>query len=98
AHFRLGNVDFKMGLILLVGGIVGGTVGVQIIKVLRQLGNADFLINLTYVLMLGIIGSYMFAESLQSMRKTRKDIPARELKKESLYGRLARILPWQMEF
>ena len=72
AHFRLGNVDFKMGMLLLIGGVVGGTVGVQIIKVLRQLGNADFLINLTYVLMLGIIGSYMFAESLQSMRKTQK--------------------------
>ena len=98
AHFRLGNVDFKMGLLLLVGGVAGGTVGVQIIKVLRQLGNADFLINLTYVLMLGIIGGYMFAESLQSMRKTRKNIPSSGVKKESLYGRMAKILPWQMEF
>ncbi|HYA42312.1 MAG TPA: sulfite exporter TauE/SafE family protein [Syntrophobacteraceae bacterium] len=98
AHFRLGNVDFEMGLLLLVGGIVGGTAGVQIIKVLRQLGNADFLINLTYVLMLGIIGSYMFAESLQSMRKARKNIRPPAVKKESLYGRIAKILPWQMEF
>jgi len=56
AHFRLGNVDFKMGLLLLVGGIAGGSVGVQIIKVLRQLGNADFLISVTYVLMLGFVG------------------------------------------
>ncbi len=100
AHFRLGNVDFKMGLLLLVGGIAGGTVGVQIIKVLRQLGNADFLINVTYVLMLGIIGSYMFAESLQSMRKTQKKIhaPGPGVRKESLYGRMVKILPWQMEF
>ena len=98
AHFRLGNVDFKMGLILLIGGIAGGTVGVQIIKVLRQLGNADFLINLTYVLMLGIIGSYMFAESLQSMRKTQKKIPAPGPRKESMYGRIVKKLPWQMEF
>jgi hypothetical protein len=98
AHFRLGNVDFKMGLLLLLGGILGGSVGVQIIKVLRQLGNADFLINLTYVLMLGIIGSYMFAESLQSMRKVRSSIPAPAVKKESLYGRVSKTLPWQMEF
>ncbi|MFZ0930422.1 MAG: sulfite exporter TauE/SafE family protein [Syntrophobacteraceae bacterium] len=98
AHFRLGNVDFKMGLILLIGGIAGGTVGVQIIKVLRQLGNADFLINLTYVLMLGIIGSYMFAESLQSMRKTQKKIPAPGVRKESLYGRMVKKLPFQIEF
>jgi len=98
AHFRLGNVDFKMGLLLLVGGVAGGTVGVQIIKVLRQLGNADFLINVTYVLMLGIIGSYMFAESLQSMRQSPKKIHAVGIKKESLYGRTVKTLPWQMEF
>ncbi len=98
AHFRLGNVDFKMGLLLLIGGVVGGTAGVQIIKVLRQLGNADFLINLTYVLMLGIIGSYMFAESLQSMRKAQIETPSHRVKKESLYGRMSKILPWQMEF
>ena len=31
AHYRLGNVDFKMGFLLLIGGVVGGTVGVQFI-------------------------------------------------------------------
>ena len=53
AHYRLGNVDIKMGILLLVGGILGGTAGVQVIKILRAMGNADFLISLTYVLMLG---------------------------------------------
>ena len=65
AHYRLGNVDFKMGLFLLIGGVIGGTVGVQFIKILRSLGNADFVIKITYVVMLGVIGSYMFVESLQ---------------------------------
>ena len=95
AHFRLGNVDMKMGVLLLVGGVAGGTVGVQIIKVLRQLGNADFLISVTYVLMLGIIGSYMFVESLQSMGKIRKKSPS---PRESLYAKTVRSLPWQTEF
>ena len=69
AHWRLGNVDFKMGIILLVGGVLGGTLGVQLIKVLNAMGDADFVIKITYVVMLGIIGIYMFIESLQSMRK-----------------------------
>ncbi len=68
AHFRMGNVDVKMGLLLLVGGVIGGTGGVQLIKVLNRLGSADFLISVTYVLMLGFIGIYMFQESLQSLR------------------------------
>ena len=69
AHYRMGNVDFKMGILLLIGGVVGGTMGVQLIKVLRSLGNADFVIKITYVIMLGVVGSYMFLESLQSLRK-----------------------------
>ena len=69
AHWKVGNVDFKMGLYLLVGGFVGGIVGVQAIKLLHAMGNADFVIKMTYVLMLGIVGVYMFIESLQSMRK-----------------------------
>ena len=68
AHARAGSVDFKMGILLLLGGIVGGSVGVVLIRLLRAMGNADFVITVTYVVMLGGIGSYMFVESLRSMR------------------------------
>jgi len=99
AHFRLGNVDFKMGLLLLVGGVAGGCVGVRVIKLLRALGNADFLINLTYVLMLGLVGGYMFYESLQSMRgPCAGKSPKKERQGESRYERCIRGLPWQMDF
>ena len=97
AHYRLGNVDFKMGILLLIGGVTGGTVGVQIIKILRALGNADFLIQITYVLMLGFVGSYMFLESLQALRK-KKATPEPPVVKESRYARLLGKLPWQMNF
>ncbi len=69
AHWRLGNVDFKMGLLLLVGGFTGGALGVHVIKVLRATGGADFLIKITYVLMLGIVGTFMFFESLHALKK-----------------------------
>jgi len=99
AHFRLGNVDIKMGLLLLIGGVLGGTGGVQIIKVLRQLGNADFLISITYVLMLGFVGGYMFLESLQAMRKAKQPAPeTTEARPPSTYAKLIAKLPWQMNF
>jgi len=69
AHWRLGNVDYKMGLYLLIGGFVGGAVGVHIIKILRATGGADFLIKITYVIMLGVVGTFMFFESLYALRK-----------------------------
>jgi uncharacterized membrane protein YfcA len=99
AHYRLGNVDFRMGILLLIGGVLGGTVGVQLIKVLRRLGDADFVIKMTYVLMLGTVGSYMFVESLQNLRKPapvkKKDA---DTGKPSLSGRFIRALPWQMHY
>lgn len=99
AHFRMGNVDFKMGIILLVGGVLGGNIGVHIIKILRQLGNADFLISVTYVLMLGFVGGYMFLESLQAMRKnTRPAGSGAAVKGESLYAKMVRSMPLQMDF
>ncbi len=101
AHYRMGNVDFKMGLILLVGGVIGGTVGVQIIKVLRQLGDADFVIKITYVLMLGIVGVYMFLESLQNLRKKAPEVlevKRAEPGRPSLYARLIQALPYPMRF
>ncbi len=96
AHYRLGNVDFKMGILLLIGGVIGGTMGVQVIKILRHLGNADFLIKVTYVLMLGFVGFYMFVESLQALKKDKVAVVA--AKKESKYARLVNQLPWQVNF
>jgi uncharacterized membrane protein YfcA len=98
AHYRLGTVDFKMGLLLLIGGVVGGTLGVQLIKLLRAMGNADFVIKITYVVMLGVIGFYMFVESLQSLRKKVPERKPAEIRRPSVYARLVLALPWQMRF
>ncbi len=99
AHWRLGNVDYKMGLLLLIGGIIGGTLGVQVIKILRAMGNADFLINITYVIMLGGVGGYMFWESLQGLKKGDAPPPEEsEPKKESAYAKALAALPFQTDF
>jgi uncharacterized protein len=96
AHWKVGNVDFKMGLYLLVGGFAGGLVGVEFIKMLRAMGNADFVIKITYVLMLGIVGAYMFIESLSSMRK--KEVKEVEVQKKSVVREFLKSLPLQTHF
>ncbi len=101
AHWKVGNVDFKMGLYLLVGGFLGGILGVEAIKVLRAMGNADFVIKMTYVLMLGSVGSFMLVESIQSMKKQKRKgavpAPARP-RKESGAVRFLASLPLQTRF
>jgi uncharacterized membrane protein YfcA len=99
AHARMGNVDYKLGGLMLVGGIGGGALGVQAVKLLRRVGNADFVIMATYVLVLGLIGSYMFAESWRSLRGVRaRPHPAKPAAKRGGYGRLVAALPFQMDF
>ena len=95
AHFRLGNVDVKLGTVLLLGGLTGGWIGVRIIKVLRALGVADNTITVTYVVMLGLIGSYMFMESWGSLRRGAPAPPSPALAPPQSW--LSR-LPFQMDF
>ena len=71
AQWRRGNVDVRMGTIMLLGGFAGSVAGVQIVKVLRQLGQVDLIISLSYVTFLGVIGVLMLIESLRAISETR---------------------------
>jgi len=96
AHARMGNVDYKLGGLMLIGGITGGAIGVQIIKIVRLMGNAEFLIGLTYVIVLASIGSYMFLESLRAIRGT---APRRTASHgPSRFVRFLAALPFQTDF
>ncbi len=95
AHFRLRNVDIRMGIVLLLGGLAGSAVGVQCIAILKKIGNADLLITITYILVLGSVGGYVFFDSLRRMRRgvlARK--PRRRPKGQTFLDKL----PLQMEF
>ncbi|WP_299080762.1 sulfite exporter TauE/SafE family protein [uncultured Ruegeria sp.] len=72
AHFRRKTVDFRMGTVLLVGGLVGAALGVVVFNYLKSLGQVDLLVTLCYVVFLGVIGSLMFVESLNALRKVKK--------------------------
>ena len=72
AHWRRGNVDFKMGLVLLIGGLVGSSLGVLLFSILRDIGQIDLVIKLSYVIFLGIIGALMLMESVRAIMRTRQ--------------------------
>ncbi|RME94953.1 MAG: sulfite exporter TauE/SafE family protein [Alphaproteobacteria bacterium] len=75
AQWRRGNVDVRMGLLLLGGGIVGAAVGVQLVKLLREIGQVDLIISLSYVTFLGIIGVLMLIESARALRRAKAGKP-----------------------
>lgn len=72
AQWRRKNIDFKMGTVLLVGGIAGAVIGVQFVKMLRAAGQFDLFVSLCYVTFLGVIGTLMMIESINALRKAHK--------------------------
>ena len=94
AHFRKKTVDFRMGAVLLVGGLIGAALGVQLFNLLKAAGQVDLLVRLCYVVFLGIIGSLMFIESLNAIRKTKAGAPPPKRRQRS--G--VHALPFKMRF
>ncbi len=81
AHLRRGGVDFKMGGVLVAGGMMGSIIGGWIFKWLQSSGQIDTVIGVVYVLMLGSIGSMMARESWSAIRVTHGAIPPRPRKR-----------------
>jgi hypothetical protein len=69
AHWRRKNVDIKMGIFLLTGGIAGSIVGVNLFKVLREFGQIDVIIQFLFLIFLGLIGLSMLFESAKTTIK-----------------------------
>ncbi len=93
AHWKRGNVDFKMGAALLVGGVIGSTLGVWLFTFLRELGQIDLVIKLSYVIFLGIIGSLMFGESLRALLRSKNKVPPKRRQHYWIHG-----LPFKVRF
>jgi uncharacterized membrane protein YfcA len=74
-YLRRGAIDIKMGVVLLAGGVLGSFAGVWIFGLLRNLGQVDLLISLSYVLFLGVIGGLMLVESVRAILRARSGRP-----------------------
>jgi len=69
AHWRKKNVDFKMGFFLLLGGVMGSTLGVYLFKLLNSYGQIDIVIQFLFLIFLGFIGMSMAFESAKTTIK-----------------------------
>jgi uncharacterized membrane protein YfcA len=79
-HWRRGNVDFKMGFIMLAGGLAGSALGVWLFALLRWAGQIELVISLAYVLLLGALGGLMLVESVRTaLRQRRPGVVRRKL-------------------
>jgi len=96
AHFKRGTLDFKLGTVLLVGGIAGSSLGALVFALLRDIGQLDLVISLIYVVFLGTIGGMMLVESVSAIRRSRSGVPP-SLKRSGQHNWIHR-LPLKMRF
>jgi uncharacterized membrane protein YfcA len=95
-HFRRGSLDLKLGTVLLVGGLLGATVGIWIFQALRRLGQLDLVISILYVVLLTSVGGLMMWESVNAIRRARLNEPV-SLKRTGQHNWVHR-LPFKMRF
>jgi uncharacterized membrane protein YfcA len=67
AHRRRKGVDYRMGAVIIIGGLLGAVAGGALFRLLQNLGQIDTVINLLYVFMLGSIGTIMAKEAATAL-------------------------------
>lgn len=93
AHWRRGNVDGRMGMVLTLAGLAGSAFGVQVFALVRRVGQLDLVVAVFYVVVLGIVGALMAAESVRAWLRRRRKIPRRLHEHFWMHG-----LPMKMRF
>jgi uncharacterized membrane protein YfcA len=77
-HRKLGNVDVKLGLVLLVATFSGVEVGVRILNWIRDISLADKAVLSISICILLIVGIYTLSESIMRKRKLDKMLARKE--------------------
>ncbi len=96
AHWRRRAVDFRMGFVMMAGGLVGSSLGVWLFKHLSSLGQVELVISLSYVFLLGLVGLLMLAEAARALLRQHRHAPPKPRAGRHPYW--VRVLPLKMRF
>ncbi len=67
-HHRMGNVDVRAGLLLILGTVPGVEAGSRVVMWLERIGEVDSVVRVAYILLLGGVGSVMLGDALRRAR------------------------------
>jgi uncharacterized protein len=90
------GVDFRMGLVISIGGVIGVAIGSGLFAWLKSLGVAEAAVRIAYVVLLGSLGTSLVWESVRAMRRARGLSEAISHKRQP--NDLAHRLPWKVKF
>lgn len=96
AHGRRGGVDYRMGSIMVAGGVLGAGIGALLFRFFQSIGQIDTVINILYVFLLGSVGSLMAREAWQAVRPPEGGAAKPAMKRR--HHRLIAALPLRWRF
>ena len=73
-HWYKKTLDYKMGIMIVIGGLAGSIIGIEIFKYLREIGNINTIIALAYIYLLAIIGTIVFVEGVRELSDLKKKV------------------------
>jgi len=92
-HGRFGNVDYRLGVIMIIGTVFGFEIGAQMIMWLERIGKVDMIVRWMYVILLVLIAWMVFAD-VAKKRKMEKELKA----KGQDVDKLATGIEWHKTF
>jgi uncharacterized protein len=96
AQLRRKAVDFRMGMVLTVGGFAGSAVGAVVFDWMARRGQVDLFVQLSYVLFLGLVGAMMLQESVRSLLRARR-AGAQQVRRSHVHSWVHRM-PLKLKF
>ena len=94
-HYLKGTLDYKMGLMIVVGGTIGTVLGILTFSYFKDIGKINIVISLSYMYILAMIGTMMLVQGLSEIDRARKKIVIKK-KLHSHYW--IHGLPFRMRF
>ncbi len=96
-QYRRNNIDVRMGAVMLIGGLVGTFIGVDVVRLLRKAGLFEVTVSLSYVTFLGVVGTLMIVEGLSTWRRAQQPGVALSARRSGQHTWVDR-LPLKMRF
>ena len=77
-HYLKGTLDYKMGLMIVIGGAAGTVIGIYTFSYFQDIGKINIVISLSYMYILAIIGTLMLVQGVSEIDRARKKIVIRK--------------------
>ncbi len=73
-HYLKGTLDYKMGFMIVIGGVIGTVLGILTFTYFQDIGKINIVISLAYMYILAIIGTMMLVQGISEIDRARKKI------------------------